>query len=175
MRPERIQLYRDVSEMLSGADFVYIITYKGLTVEKFRQFRGELTKLDANCKVLKNTIIRKVFAEKGVEALANNLSVFKGDTAVIFGNGDASAVAKAIAKFSEANEIVSAKSGYVDGSVLGVADVKMIADLPSKEALQAQLLGVLNAPAQNFVSVLHQACAGIVNVLNAQKNKLEGN
>lgn len=175
MRPERIQLFKDVSAMLSGADFVYVITYKGLTVEKFRQFRGDLSKNGAVCKVLKNTIVRKVLAEQGVEALAGNVKVFKGDTAVVFGNGDAGAVAKVIAKFSEANEIVTAKSGLVDGDVLSPADIKIIAELPAKEVLQAQLLGVLNAPAQNFVSVLHQACAGIVNVLNAQKNKLEGN
>lgn len=161
--------------MLGAADFVYIISYKGLTVKKFREFRGELQKNQASCKVLKNTLIRKVFASKGIDALANNMAVFKNDTAVVFGNGDAGAVAKVIDKFAEANTVVTAKSGYLDGAVLSVADVKMIAELPPKEVLQAQLLGVLNAPAQNFVSVLHQAAAGIVNVLNAYKNKLEDN
>lgn len=175
MRPERIQMLNDISGMINNADFVYIITYKGLSVEKFRQFRKELGGVEATCKVMKNTIVRKVFADKGIDAIANDSAILKLDTAVVFGNGDAGAVAKVIDKFASANDMVKAKSGIMDGAVLSAADVKAIADLPSKEALQSQLLGVLNAPAQNFVSVLYQATSGVVNVLNAYKNKLEDN
>lgn len=172
MRQERIQLLSDVKDMLADVDYAYFISYKGLTVEQFRKLRGELRTQKAECKVLKNTLIRKAFEEKGFadNAVIANL---KTDTAVVFGCGDSSAVAKIITKFGETNDKVQTKDGFMDGAIISNADIKVIAELPSKEVLQSQLLGVLNAPAQNFVSVLHQSVAGIVNVLNAQKNKLE--
>jgi large subunit ribosomal protein L10 len=49
-----------------------------------------------------------------------------------------------------------------------------VADLPSKEVLQAQLLGIMLAPAQNLVNLLNQSVAQVVNVLKAYQDKLEG-
>ena len=65
------------------------------------------------------------------------------------------------------------KGGALDGSVLSAEQVKALADLPSKEVLQSMLLGVLQAPSRNFVSLLANANRQIVNVLAAYRDKLE--
>ena len=86
---------------------------------------------------------------------------------------DCSAVAKLLVEFGKKQEQVKAKGGYMDGAVLSAAEVGALADLPAKPVLQAMLLGVLQAPSRNLVTVLNAKAASIVNVVNAYKDKLE--
>ena len=95
---------------------------------------------------------------------------------MISGKGDAGPVAKAIKAFSnETKGVLSAKGGYFDGEVLNAEQVIAIADLPGKDALRAQLLGLLVAVPTGLVRVLNAKASSIVNVINAYKNKLEEN
>ena len=71
------------------------------------------------------------------------------------------------------NEQVKTKGGYLDKAYLSPADVTAIADLPPREVILAMLLGLIQAPARNLVSVINQGVAQIVNVTNAYKEKLE--
>ena len=124
--------------------------------------------------MLKNRFINKMAELNGIDALA----AFKlsGDTAMISGKGDAGPVAKAIKAFSaETKGVLSAKGGYFDGAVLEPQQVIAIADLPGKDALRAQLLGLLVAVPTGLVRVLNAKASSIVNVINAYKNKLEEN
>jgi large subunit ribosomal protein L10 len=124
--------------------------------------------------VLKNRFITKMAELNGMSALAE----FKltGDTAMISGKGDAGPVAKAIKAFSsETKGVLSAKGGYFDGEILNSEQVIAIADLPGKDALRAQLLGLLVAVPTGLVRVLNAKASSIVNVINAYKNKLEEN
>lgn len=97
----------------------------------------------------------------------------KNDTAMIYGKGDCSAVAKLISEFGKNCAVVQPKGGYLDGAVLGAAEIAALADLPAKPVLQAMLLGVLQAPSRNLVTVLNAKASSIVNVINAYKDKLE--
>ena len=94
-------------------------------------------------------------------------------TAIVYGKGDCSAVAKIINEFGKKNDKVAAKGGYMDSSVLAAVDVAALADLPTKPVLQAMLLGVMQAPARNLVTVLNAKAATIVNVINAYKDKVQ--
>lgn len=152
MRIEKTQLLSDVTTMLSDNSYSYFISYQGVSVAQFRQFRNDLRACNATCKVLKNTIMKKVYAQMG-SSLATHEG-FKKDTAIVFGSGDASAAAKVIDKFAKVNEKVQAKFGFFDGAVLTLNDVKQIAELPSREVLYAMFLGVLNAPASQFARLI---------------------
>ena len=172
MRQEKIQIGNDIAAMLTSSDFVYFVSYKGLSTAEMNNFRDKLYAAGANCHVLKNRVVRKVAELNGLEALANTKIV--GDTAVVVGNGDASAVAKVITEFTASTkEVLAPKCGYFEGAMLSAADIKAIADLPSKDALRAQLLGLLNAVPTGLVRVLSAKAGSIINVINAYKNKLE--
>ena len=150
------------------------MTYKGLKVKDVDSFKKQLAPLGAECHVLKNRFITKMAELNGLTSLAE----FKltGDTAMISGKGDAGPVAKAIKAFSsETKGVLSAKGGYFDGTVLTSQQVIEIADLPGKDALRAQLLGLLVAVPTGLVRVLNAKASSIVNVINAYKNKLEEN
>lgn len=171
MRIEKTQMINDISDLLNDTDYVYFIKYRGLKVSAFTELRTKLSEHEASCHVLKNRLVKKAVELNGPEKLAE--VDLKGDTAFITGHGDPSAVAKVIDDFAKTNQKVGAKGGFIENAILSEGDVKSIASLPPKEVLQAQLLGVLQAPMVNLASVLNAKVSSIVNVLNAYKNKQE--
>lgn len=173
MRSEKTQLVNDIGLMLTGSDYLYFVTYTGVKVKSFTAFRNELAKHQAHCHILKNSLIRKAAELNQMDNLAK--IELAGDTAMVYGKGDAGAVAKVIKDFTKTQEKVAPKGGYIEGAVLNVADVDAVASLPPKEVLQAMLLGVLQAPSRNLVTVLNAKAGSIVNVINNFKEKLEKN
>ena len=171
MRSEKRHVVESIAQMIDGSDYCYFVTYAGLKVKAFETLRNDLAKQNASCHVLKNSLIRKAAAELKIDAL-DALDLTKS-TAMVYGKGDCGAVAKSIAEFSKKNEQVQTKGGYVEAAFLSPADVAAIADLPSREVMLAMLLGLIQAPARNLVSVINQGVAQIVNVTNAYKEKLE--
>ena len=171
MRIEKQYLVASIVDAVKNSDYVYFVSYAGLTVKSFSELRNQLAAAGAFCQVQKNTLIKKAAEQlklEGVEAIDLTAS-----TAMVFGKGDCSAVAKMLVEFGKKQEQVKAKGGYMDGAVLSSAEVGALADLPAKPVLQAMLLGVLQAPSRNLVTVLNAKAASIVNVVNAYKDKLE--
>lgn len=171
MRSEKNHLVNYIGGLLKDSDYVYFVSYKGLTVEDFSDFRNKLADSNAECHVLKNRMIKKAAELFDVKALSE--FELKDSTALINGSGDPGAIAKIITEFGDKNSAVAPKGGYFEGAVLSVNDVNEIASLPPKKVLQSQLLGVLQAPARDFVCLLNAKAATILNVLNAYKDKLE--
>ena len=171
MRIEKQYLANSIADAIKNSDYVYFISFAGLTVKSFSDLRDQLAAAGAKCQVQKNTLIKKAADQlqlEGLEAIDLTAS-----TAMVFGQGDCSAVAKLLVEFGKKQEQVKAKGGYMDGAVLSAAEVGALADLPAKPVLQAMLLGVLQAPARNLVTVLNAKVSSIVNVVNAYKDKLE--
>lgn len=171
MRSEKTYLVNLIGSALTGSDYVYFISYQGLKVKDFSALRNQLADLGGCCHVFKNSMVRKAAELNRLDALQALELV--GSTAVVFGKGDPGAVAKVLVDFSKNNEAVTAKGGYFEGALLSPAEVGDIAALPSREVLYAQLLGVLQGPSRNLVSILNNKAASILNVLNAYKDKLE--
>ncbi|MBE6367549.1 MAG: 50S ribosomal protein L10 [Lentisphaerae bacterium] len=171
MRSEKTYLVNQISAGLTGSDYVYFVSFQGLKVKDFSGLRDQLANVNANCHVFKNSLIRKAVEINNVEAL-KDLAI-TGDVAMVYGSGDPGAVAKVLVDFGKSNEVVQAKGGMFEGALLSAAEIADIAALPSKDVLQAQLLGLLQAPARNLVSILNNKAASILNVLNAYKDKLE--
>ncbi|MCQ2377878.1 MAG: 50S ribosomal protein L10 [Victivallaceae bacterium] len=171
MRSEQTFLVRSIVQMISEADYCYFISYIGIPVKDFSELRNQLAGQGATCHVLKNSLIKKAAAELKIDDIDD--VDLKGGTAMVFGKGDCSAIAKILKDFGRKSDKIQAKGGYLDGAILKSADVTALADLPAKPVLQAMLLGVLNAPARNLVTVLNAKAASIVNVINAYKNKVE--
>lgn len=173
MRTEKSHLVNYVGSLMKDSAFVYFVSFQGLKVKDISELRNKLAEADAQCHVIKNTLIKKAADVAGIEAF-DSLNLVQG-TAMVCGNGDASVVAKCLTEFGKAHAELAAKGGYMDGALLSVADVAAIADLPSKDVLRAMLLGTLNAPATSLACLLNAKAATILNVLSAYKDKLESN
>jgi large subunit ribosomal protein L10 len=170
-RIEKVMMADYASGIVRESDYVYFITYIGIDVAGFSDFRNKLVDMGVECKVMKNSFIGLGLGNSDIE-LPDGFSL-TGDTAVVFGHGDPCPPAKVIKEFGKAHECISFKAAVVDGSLVSAQQAQAVADLPSKEVLQAQLLGIMLAPAQNLLNLLNQSVAQFVDVIKAYQDKLE--
>ena len=129
------QRVEDLSSELKGATTYVFVATRGLTVAQDTEMRAELRKAGVKFEVIKNTVLRRVFAELGFEGLDE---VFKGPTAVGYSN-DIIAPAKVLAKYSEDIEPMEIKGGIIDGKVASIDDVIALSKVPDPETLQTQV------------------------------------
>jgi len=94
-----------------------------------------------------------------------------GQTAVVTGDKDVAPVAKVLKTFAAEFKLAALKIGVVDRNILSTTEVESLADLPSREVLQAQLLGVLLAPATKLVRILNEPASALARLFNAKAEK----
>ncbi|MGH7937259.1 MAG: 50S ribosomal protein L10, partial [Chthoniobacterales bacterium] len=80
-------------------------------------------------------------------------------------------VAKVLKAFAAEFKIATLKLGVVDKNLLSVSEVETLADLPARNVLLAQLLGVLLAPATKLVRTLNEPSASLARLLQAKAEK----
>lgn len=157
----------DVIEELEGeiraATALIVTDYRGLSVSAISELRNGLRPLDATFRVSKNTLARIAAERAGTDGLADMLS---GPTAIAFCTGDPAAVAKKLSDVARETRILRLKGALVEGQALDEAGVRRLATLPPREALQAQVVGVVAAPLQGLVSLLSAAPREFVVVLD---------
>lgn len=158
----------ELSERLKGSVAGVLVNYKGITVADDTKLRKDLREAGVKYTVVKNTLLKRAAEDAGIEGLD---PVLGGTTALATSEEDYVAAAKILCEYAEKNKNFEIKSGYVDGGVLGVDEIKDLAKLPSKEVLVAKALGGLNAPISGFVTVLNGNIRGLACVLNAIAEK----
>jgi large subunit ribosomal protein L10 len=171
MRPEKSIIVADVQARLEKSPFVILTEYAGMKVEHFEELRTRLAGAGAECHVVKNTFIKRAASNLGLPELNGALA---GQTAVVTGESDICAAAKILKTFASEFEKPVIKAGVLDNAVLSAEQVRALADLPSREVLQAQLLGLLLAPATRLVRVLNEPGASLARLLKAKAEKEGG-
>jgi large subunit ribosomal protein L10 len=170
IRPEKQAMYNEVQENVSGALYMLLADYKGMTMPETDAFKKLLRGANAQVKVVKNSMLGRISTEMGCGFGSAALS---GPTAVIFGSGDVVEVAKILKKFAGDKNKPAVKGGVLEGAVLTSKDVGALASLPGKKELQAKLVGTLAAPMTQFVGVMNQKVCSLLYVLNAVAEKKE--
>ena len=129
------QRVEDLTSELKGATTYVFVATRGLTVAQDTEMRSELRKNGVKFEVIKNTVLRRVFAELGFEGLDE---VFKGPTAVGYSD-DIIAPAKILAKYSKDIEPMEIKGGIIDGKVASLDEVMALSQVPDPTTLQTQV------------------------------------
>ncbi len=146
-----------VVESLTGkiqeASSVVFVDYKGITVAQDTELRKQFREAGVEYSVVKNTLTN--FAAKN--AGYDFSKVLNGTTAMASTTGDPIAPARIVCEFAKKNKnVLSIKGGIVEGSVLSVDQLNGFGELPSKNALVAQVLGTFLAPISSLACVLDQ-------------------
>ena len=144
-------IVEEISEALNGAKAAVLVDYRGLTVEEDTKLRNNLRQAGVKYFVVKNTLLRLAAKEVGLEGLDDALH---GPTALAVSDEDAVAPAKVMAEFAKENDKLEIKTGFMDGSVMTLDEVKQLAATPNRETLMAKMLGSLNAPISNLARLL---------------------
>ena len=168
MRPEKPTIVADLKEKLDSSPFLILIDYTGLNVAQFAELRTRLGNVGAECRVIKNSFLKRAAKESGLPDLSAEL---KGQSALVVGESDVCAASKVLKTFAAEFEKPSLKLGVLDGNLLSVEEIKALADLPSREVLLAKLLGLLQTPASQLVRLLNEPAARFARLLKAKGDK----
>lgn len=135
----------DKSQVLIAADLT------GYTVAEITRFRRKLDADKAQIKIAKNTLTA-IASSKGAFAPIKQLA--KGPTVLILGYDDPAAATKTTLEFLKTLKKGEVKGGVMEGKLLSSADLKALADLPSKEVLLAGIAGALDSGASGIAGAL---------------------
>src|SRR3954447_12621807 len=157
-RDEKAVVIEEVASQIREAQANFAADYRGLTVRQAADLRGRLIEIDANLRVVTNTLAERAAAEVGAGVLKQFL---EGPTAFTFVNGDPVLAAKALAGFRRETQLPEFKGGWMDGKELTVADIEGLSPLPRLDVLPGQLVGMIASPLAGLVRSLNALLSGI--------------
>ena len=134
-------------EKMSQAKSVVVAEYRGLTVQKTEELRRLLRKEGCEMIVSKNNISRRAAQKTGFSGIDADLV---GPNSVVLSLKDSVAGSKVLFEFARKNPKLIIKAGVVDGDYYNQAEIKQIAQLPSKQVLLAMLAGALFSPLKDL-------------------------
>jgi large subunit ribosomal protein L10 len=168
MRPEKANVVSDLSEKLKRSPFVLVTDYQRMKVGDFSELRNRLAPSGAEVHVVKNNFLRRAMTDSGFPDPGEELT---GQTAVVTGENDVAPVAKIFKMFTAEFKIATLKIGFVDRGILSATELEKLADLPVREVLQAQLLGLFLSPATRLVRLLNEPGSALARLLKAKAEK----
>ncbi len=168
MRPEKASIVSDLAERLKHSPFVLVTDYQHMKVGDFGELRNRLAPTGAEVHVVKNNFLKRAMTDSGFPDVSDKLV---GQTAVVTGEKDVAPVAKIFKRFATEFKIAALKIGFVDRALLSTAELETLADLPPREVLQAQLLGLLLSPATRLVRLLNEPGSALARLLKAKAGK----
>ena len=163
-RDQKAAVIDEVAGQITGAEAVFAVDYRGISVPQAAELRTRLRDADATFRVVKNTLTELAADRAGADALKQLL---EGPTAMTFVRGDAAAAAKALRDFrrSTGGTLLEVKGGWMNGAGLSPAEIDAIAQLPSREVLYGRLVGMVAFPLSGLAGAMNNLIAGLARQL----------
>jgi len=172
-RDEKAQAIEEIAAQIEGAEAIFAVDYRGISVPQAAELRGKLREFDASFRVVKNRLTKRAADQAGEDRLA---ALLQGPTALTFVRGDTAQAAKAISTFNKEHEVLTFKGGFMGDLGLDEEKFKSIARLPAREVLDGQLAGVVASPLTGLVRGLGSMIQGLALQLGqiAEKGLVSG-
>jgi len=169
-KPEKIQQVATLNELLDRSAGLVLTDYRGLTVAEKAELTRRLRDANAEYHVVKNTLFRLAYAERGDDPS----ELLAGPTAIAFALEDPVAPAKVITDFIREKKKGTIKGGVVDGRIFNTEGVEQLAKLPPKPQLLAQVAGTLQSPMSSMAYCLNGVLGNLARVLQAIQEQKSG-
>lgn len=157
-RDQKAVVIEEVASQIREAQAIFAVDYRGLSVRQAADLRSRLIEIDANLRVVKNTLTERAADQAGADVLKQYL---EGPTAFTFVKGDPVLAAKVLAAFRKEAQLPEFKGGIMDGKELTVADIEALSKLPSLDVMHGQLVGLVANPLSSLVRTLNALLSGI--------------
>jgi len=171
-KEKKAQIIDSLQESFSRCSISILTDYRGLTTPEITALRRRLQESGGEYRVVKNTLAQFAAARAGKDALVIS---FEGPIAIAFGYNDITEPAKALASYIRDSRVsLSIKGGFSGDRLLTPEDVITLSTIPSREVLLARVLGQMKSPISALASCLTSPIRGMIGVLQAQIQQLEG-
>ena len=151
---------------------LFVTGYEKITVDQDFNLRKTIRGAGGSYKVIKNNVAEKASVGLPAESILQGL---KGMTSLAWTTGDPVALAKALTAYAKTTPAFTFKAGLVEGRAVDIKAISELASPPAKEVIFANLLYVINAPAQKLVTTLGAVGRDLAVVVDqgVQNNKFQ--
>src|SRR4051794_35604563 len=157
-REQKTAVVEELASELKDATAIFAVDYRGISVPQAAELREGLRDAGTRFRIVKNRLTLRAADEAGTDGLKDHLS---GPTALALVKGDAALAAKTLNRLGSEWELLDYKGGLMDGEALDPESFVAIAKLPGREALNAQLAGVVASPLTGLVRGLGSMIQGL--------------
>jgi len=162
----------NLEEVFNTAKVGILTDYRGLTTGELNELRRKLDGAQVKYQVVKNTLARFAAERAGRNDL---VPLLQGPVAIAFSEGEISEPARLITEYIRSNKsVMSIRGGFLSQRALTSAEVERLATLPTRDVLLARVVGGFQSPIAMLVNCLASPMRGIMGVLQARINQLEG-
>jgi len=171
-KDDKERVVAELTEKLRTADTMLVADYRGLTMPQIDALRTRLLENGARFTVVKNTLTRRAAEAAGADQL---LALLEGPSAIAFieADGDAVAVAKALADSARETRVLEIRGGVMQGKTISGADVEELAKLPPFDVLRGQVVGAIIAPLNQLIGLVTAPLQGVYGLIDARIEQLQ--
>jgi large subunit ribosomal protein L10 len=166
-RAQKAEQVAALKQTFSEASVVVVTRNLGLTVAQSTALRNRMRDAGARFKVTKNTLT--LIALEGTQ-YAPIGDLLTGPTALAT-SGDPVAAAKVAIDFAKTTDRFEVVGGAMGDTVLDLAGVRALAELPSLDELRARIVGLIQAPATKIARTINEPGAMLARVIGAYAAK----
>jgi len=172
-KAKKSEILADLENEFKTSGSVAFTAYTGITVKDIQSLRSKLREGDARMIIAKKTLIKLAAKNAGLKEIPDES--LAGPVAAVFSHGDELAGLQLLEKSKKEFKQLEILGGVFDGEILGKEKAQQLAQLPSKDALIGQVVGLFAAPLRGFVGIGSNLVGGFVRVLNGIREKQEAN
>jgi large subunit ribosomal protein L10 len=171
-KEDKERVVAELTEKLRTADTLIVADYRGLTMPQIDALRGKLIENGAKLSVVKNTLTRRAAEAAGADAL---LALLEGPSAIAFieADGDAVAVAKALADSARETKVLEIRGGVMQGRSVSGPDIVELSKLPPLDILRGQVLGAIVAPLSAIAALVNAPLQNLYGLIDARIEQLQ--
>ena len=161
---DKIRQVEELKERLDKCTIAVATDFTGMSVNDFTELRRVLREKGGDLRVVKNNL---VYIAADLAGKSELKEVVNGPCALTFGYDDPVEVAKALIDYIKSNRsVLEVRGASMDGQVLSSGQVSMLAEMPPKIQIVAQLLRQLQSPVSSVMAQLQAPLSQLVNLLN---------
>jgi large subunit ribosomal protein L10 len=169
---KKIETVEEYTQKFKSAKSIFMADFGGINVEEANKLRRSFRDAKVEYKIIKNTLAKRSFDGAGIDGVDTLLT---GMTGFALSVDDPVAPIRIIKDFNKS--LPKDKTGLVikgclfEGRIFGPDKAEALANLPTREVLIAQLLGMLQAPMGKLLGALQGTGRKLAGTLEAVKNQ----
>jgi len=156
-------------EWYSKSSGVVFTDYRGLKVKELQELRSNLRLKGGELHVLKNTLFRIAAGDDTAKLPAD---LHNGTTAFAFVYSNEAEVAKALLDYARTSKKLVIKGGFFGGKAYTTKEVEALSELPPRDVLISQVIGLIASPLSNLVATIEALYADPIRVIGAVADKV---